>query len=131
MSDWSHQEEQDYTKKLDLGLFKKLFLHMRRHWRNMGFIALSMAVLAITDVFLPLMTRHAIDNYVTPGLPASAMWPFALTYLAIIAAITAVFFFILLAGRVGSASPTTCGKKASASCRSYPSPTTTGCRWAT
>ncbi len=101
MSDWSHQEEQDYTKKLDLGLFKKLFLHMRRHWRNMGFIALSMAVLAITDVFLPLMTRHAIDNYVTPGLPASAMWPFALTYLAIIAVqITAVFFFILLAGRV-------------------------------
>ena len=101
MSDWSHQEEQDYTKKLDLSLFKKLFVHMRRHWRNMGIIALSMAVLAVTDVILPLMTRHAIDHYVTPGLPAGAMWPFALTYLLIIAVqITAIFFFILLAGRV-------------------------------
>ncbi|NLE20871.1 MAG: ABC transporter ATP-binding protein, partial [Clostridiales bacterium] len=101
MSDWSHQEEKDYTKKLDLSLFKKLFVHMRRHWRNMGIIALSMAVLAVTDVILPLMTRHAIDHYVTPGLPAGAMWPFALTYLLIIAVqITAIFFFILLAGRV-------------------------------
>ena len=52
MSDFSHIEEQDYTRKFDPGLFKKLFLHMRRHWKKMGFVAAMMAVLAVTDVIL-------------------------------------------------------------------------------
>ena len=101
MSDFSHIEEQDYTRKFDPGLFKKLFLHMRRHWKKMGFVAAMMAVLAVTDVILPLMTRHAIDHYITPEGLSSPLWPFGLAYLGIILAqVGSVFLFILVAARV-------------------------------
>ena len=100
MSDFSHLEEQEYTKKFDLGLFRKLFLHMRRHWKKMGLVGLCMSVLAVTDVFMPLLTRHAIDNYITPGTQVS-LWPFALLYLSVILLqVGVIFIFILTAGRV-------------------------------
>ena len=101
MSDFSYPEEQDYTKKFDFRLFKKLFLHMRRHWKSMGFVALMMSVMAITDVFFPLLTRHAIDNYITPGVAEVSLLPFGLVYLGIILLqVVVIFFFILVAGRV-------------------------------
>ncbi len=101
MSDTSHIEEQDYTKKFDPRLFQKLFLHMRHHWKKMYFIAAMMAVLAMTDVLMPLMTRHAIDNYIVPGAAGGSLWPFGLLYLAIILVqVASIFFFILVAGRV-------------------------------
>ncbi len=100
MSDFSHLEEQEYTKKFDLGLFRKLFLHMRRHWKKMGLVGLCMSVLAVTDVFMPLLTRHAIDNYITPRTQVS-LWPFALLYLSVILLqVGVIFIFILTAGRV-------------------------------
>ena len=103
MSDFSHLEEQDYTKKFDPRLFKKLFLQLRHHWKSMGFVALMMVVLAVTDVLMPLLTRHAIDNYVVATGAAMSLWPFILVYLAIIALqVAAVFFFILVAGRIES-----------------------------
>lgn len=101
MSDFTYIEEQDYNKKFDLSLFKKLFFHMRRHWKKMGFVALMMAIMAITDVFFPLLTRHAIDNYIMPGGAGGSLWPFALLYLGlIIIQSVVVFLFILVAGRV-------------------------------
>lgn len=101
MSEISHIEEQDYTKKFDPGLFKKLFLHMRHHWKKMYFVAAMMAVLAITDVILPLLTRHAIDHYILPTQEAASLWPFGLLYLGIILVqVASVFLFILVAARV-------------------------------
>ena len=101
MSDISHIEEQDYTKKFDPRLFQKLFRHMHHHARKMYFVAAMMAVLAITDVILPLMTRYAIDNYILPGRAAVSLWPFGLAYLGIILVqVASVFFFILVAARV-------------------------------
>ncbi|NLM86064.1 MAG: ABC transporter ATP-binding protein [Clostridiales bacterium] len=101
MSDMSFIEEQDYTKKFDPLLFKKLFVHMRKHWKAMGFVAAMMAIMAITDVFFPLLTRHAIDNYILSGADAASLWPFALLYLAlIILQVIVIFLFILVAGRV-------------------------------
>ncbi|MDI9520507.1 MAG: ABC transporter ATP-binding protein [Bacillota bacterium] len=101
MSDFSYIEEQDYNKKFDLSLFKKLFFHMKRHWKKMGFVALMMSVMAIIDVFFPLLTRHAIDNYIVPGQSSASLWPFILVYLALILIQSAVvFLFILVAGRV-------------------------------
>ena len=101
MSDFSFIEEQDYTRKFDLKLFKKLFLHMRHHWKKMGFVAAMMAVLAITDVILPLMTLHAIDHYITPEGLSAPLWLFGLAYLGIILVqVASVFLFILVAARV-------------------------------
>lgn len=101
MSDFSFIEEQDYTKKFDLSLFKKLFFHMRRHWKPMGFVALMMGIMAITDVFFPLLTRHAIDNYILPAQREVSLWPFALLYFGLVVLQSVVIFlFILVAGRV-------------------------------
>ena len=103
MSDFSHLEEQDYTKKFDPRLFKKLFLQLRHHWKSMGFVALMMVVLAVTDVFIPLLTRHAIDNYIMVNEAAQSLVPFILVYLVVIALqMSAIFFFILTAGRIES-----------------------------
>ena len=101
MSDFTHPEDQDYTKKVDLSLWKKLFFHIRRHWKKMGVIGVCMGILAISDVIIPLLTRHAIDNYITPGLGLRVLVPFALVYLVIIIMqVAAVFVFIFLAGQV-------------------------------
>ena len=101
MSSFTHPEDQDYTKKVDLSLWKKLFFHIRRHWKKMGVIGVCMGILAISDVIIPLLTRHAIDNYITPGLGLRVLVPFALVYLVIIIMqVAAVFVFIFLAGQV-------------------------------
>ena len=103
MSNTSFIEEQDYTKKFDPGLFKKLFVRMRRHWKAMGFVALMMVVLAVTDVFIPLLTRHAIDNYIVVNEATQSLWPFILVYLVIIILqVASIFFFILVAGFIES-----------------------------
>ena len=101
MSDFSYIEEQDYNKKFDLSLFKKLFFHMRRHWKKLGVVALMMSVIAIIDVLFPLLTRHAIDNYILPGESNVSLRLFILVYIAMILIQTAaIFLFILVAGRV-------------------------------
>ncbi|NLX83163.1 MAG: ABC transporter ATP-binding protein [Clostridiales bacterium] len=103
MSDFSYLEEQDYTKKFDPKLFGKLFVQLRRHWKSMGFVALMMVVLAVTDVFIPLLTRHAIDNYIVVNEAGQSLLPFILVYLVIIALqVSSIFFFILVAGRIES-----------------------------
>lgn len=100
MSDFSYIEEQDYTKRFDITLWKKLFSHLKRHWKNMAIICAFMALLALTDVAMPLLTRHAIDHYILPGQTTSLL-PFALVYLLVtLLQVAAVFFFILLAGKV-------------------------------
>ena len=100
MSDFSHIEEQDYTKKFDLGLFKKLFFHVRRHWGKLALVAAMMAVLAITDVMLPLLTRHAIDHFIV-GASQDSFWPFGLVYLLVILVqVASIFLFILIAGKI-------------------------------
>lgn len=103
MSNTSFIEEQDYTKKFDPGLFKKIFVRMRRHWKAMGFVALMMVVLAVTDVLIPLLTRHAIDNYIMVNEATQSLWPFILVYLVIIILqVASIFFFILVAGFIES-----------------------------
>jgi ATP-binding cassette subfamily B protein len=101
MSDYILPEEQDYSKKFDPGLFVKLAKHMRRHWKKMGIVGLCMTVLAVTDVFLPLLTRYAIDNFITPDMQKGAMTLYIILYLAVfLLQIASVFIFILMAGQV-------------------------------
>ena len=73
MSDMSFIEEQDYTKKFDPLLFKKLVVHMRKQWKAMGFVAAIMAIIVITDVFFQLLTRHAIDKYILEGTYSASL----------------------------------------------------------
>ena len=60
-------QEQEYTKKLDLGIWKKIFFYARPFYKNVIYLALFMAGLAACDVLAPLLTEYAIDNIIATG----------------------------------------------------------------
>lgn len=95
-----YQEEQDYTRPINLQTWKKLLVSAKGFYRYYAGILLSMAALAVTDVLMPLMTRISIDRFIVPrtieGLPR-----FLLMYgLLLTMQICCVFFFIFFAARV-------------------------------
>ncbi|MCH5288066.1 MAG: ABC transporter ATP-binding protein [Christensenellaceae bacterium] len=57
-------EEQDYTKRFDLSLWKKLLRIAKPYHRNLFYIIAFMGVCAIMDVLLPRMNAYAIDVYI-------------------------------------------------------------------
>ena len=97
-------EEQDYTKRFDLSLWKKILRHAKEYhidlYRLFGYMALS----AGCDVIFPLMTSYAIDNFIpnlnhpggTDGLPV-----FIGVYLLILAVqVFTIFRFLYLGGKI-------------------------------
>ena len=63
----SYFEEQDYTKQFDLGLWKHLLRYAKPYRKQLAMIALTMIMAGGIDVVFPLMTRYAIDHFITPG----------------------------------------------------------------
>ena len=49
-------QEKDYTQKFDLSLWRKIFHHARQYYPHLAALALSMAISALCDVALPLLT---------------------------------------------------------------------------
>ncbi len=99
MSDF-HPEEQSTDKKFNFSIWLRLLKDSRGQWKRLAVIAAMMGVLAVVDIVVPLMTRFAIDRYITPR-DTGGLWLFVLVYLVMIAGQTyAVYKFIDLAGRV-------------------------------
>ena len=61
------QEEQDYNKRFDLNLWKRLFYYARPFYKYLVGVALCMMCSALMDTVFPLMNRYAIDTFVTQG----------------------------------------------------------------
>ena len=65
-------QEQDYTKRFDLSLWRKLIKVAKPYHKNLIAVVLFMAVSAIIDVIMPNMNAYAIDvfiaNHSTAGL---------------------------------------------------------------
>ena len=61
------QEEQDYTKRFDAGLWKRLMHYSRPFYKYLAAVALCMICSALMDTLFPLMNRYAIDTFVTQG----------------------------------------------------------------
>ena len=65
-------QEQDYTKRFDLSLWRKLIKVAKPYHKNLIAVVLFMAVTAIIDVIMPNMNAYAIDvfiaNHSTAGL---------------------------------------------------------------
>jgi ATP-binding cassette subfamily B protein len=57
-------EEQDYSEKFDVGLWKKIFQFCKPHKRIFLTLAVSGLVLAFSEAMLPLFTGYAIDTFV-------------------------------------------------------------------
>ena len=93
-------QEEDYTKRFDLSLWKKLLRIARPFHRNLYLIMGTMALSAFIDVAMPLMNSYAIDNFIArstrEGLPVFA----AVYILFILLQVGAIFTFLHQSGYV-------------------------------
>lgn len=92
--------EKEYTKSIDLALWKDLFRYIKPYKKRIIFLIIVMIGSGGIDVIFPLMTKYAIDNYITKGV-FSGLWGFAGVYGGLVAlqAIN-VYFLIVIAGRI-------------------------------
>ena len=94
------QEEQDYTKKLDLGLWRRLLKYARPYYGLLLALAGTMVLNAVGDVLFPMLTSYAIDNFIVPQSVRGLGW-FILTYLLVLAMqVTTIFAFQRFAAKV-------------------------------
>ncbi len=104
------QEEQDYTKRFDMSLWKKLVGYAKPFHLHLLLIMTLMLVSAYCDVQIPMLTKEAIDTYIAPVGEAAALassdrlanfgW-FALRYsLVIITQVICIFSFCFTSGKV-------------------------------
>ena len=97
-------EEQDYTKRFDLSLWKKILHYAKDYYRDLARQGICMGITAGCDVVFPLLTSYAIDHFIpnlnhpggTEGLPA-----FIVAYLLLLAVqVYSIFRFLYLGGKV-------------------------------
>ena len=93
-------EEQDFTRRFDMRVWRHVLAYARPYYRHLALIALTMMVCAGIDVLFPLFTREAIDRFVEGGTLEGAGL-FALKYfLAVVAQAGTVLVFCELSSRV-------------------------------
>ncbi len=94
------QHEQDYTKRLDAGLWVRVLGHVKPfHPHLIGIIAL-MIVCAAMDVVFPLLTREAIDVFIGGGTTEGLGWFITRYVIVMLVQTAAIAGFIFLCGRV-------------------------------
>ena len=93
------QQEKDFTKRLDAGLWRRLIGYMKPYHRHLLLIMATMAVSALCDTLFPLLTREAIDRFATQQ-PTGALLGFIARYVATVLLQTGcIFAFCQLCGR--------------------------------
>lgn len=93
-------QEQEYNKKIDLSLWRKLFKYVMPYKKYMIMLTLVMMAVGGIDVIFPLMTRYAIDNFVIEG-KFEGLWIFAAVYgLLVLIQATNVKLLALNAGSI-------------------------------
>ena len=94
-----YQQEQDYTKKLDAGLWRRVIGYMKPYHRHLIAIMATMAVSALCDTIFPLLTREAIDTFIGSGQTAGRAW-FVARYIGTVLLQSAcIFTFCQICGR--------------------------------
>lgn len=109
-------EEQDYTKKFSLSLWRKVLRHTKEYRGDLVKLILVMGVTAVCDVVFPLLTSYAIDHFIpTLDHPGSAegLPMFVAMYLAVLLVqVASIFAFLYLGGKIEVGSCYTIRKKA-------------------
>ncbi len=94
------QEEQDYTSKFNMGIWKKLFKLAKPFYRFIIAIMLIMVLNGVMDVIFPLLNSEAIDSFAAQGRIEGIGW-FIAKYFGVLAIqVGCIFAFTLLSGRV-------------------------------
>lgn len=88
------------TNKLDIGIWRKLFKYLTEFKNELIIVALIMMGVAGIDALMPLMTRYAIDNFITKNT-TDGLKVFALVYfIIVIFQVINVRLFIRQAGKI-------------------------------
>ncbi len=99
MSDAAFHEE-EYNKQFDTRLWRKALRYTIPYRYYIIALSIVMIIVGGIDAIFPLLTRHAIDNYVIPG-NLSELPKFAWLYVVIVTAQGInVWLLIALAGKV-------------------------------
>lgn len=94
----SEPQEDVFSDRLDLKLWKQVFAHARPYKRLVIPLAIAAVIIAICDASFALVTRWAVDK-VAGGNPAVDLWPPVIVYATLAVALSAgVFVFIISAG---------------------------------
>lgn len=93
-------QEQDYTKRFDFGLWKKLFRYAKAYKKQFMQVGAIMVMVGGIDAIFPLMSKYAIDHFIIPH-SLDGLWKFVAVYLGIVVwQATNVWFLIAIAGKV-------------------------------
>lgn len=96
----SVHKEQEYTKRFDFSLWKKLYQFIKPYKKRLLILASFMLSLAGVDVILPLMSKYAIDHFVVPQ-NTDGIVVFGIVYFVLIIVQSMnIYFFIAIAGKI-------------------------------
>ena len=97
-----YQEEQDYTKRFDASLWRKLFKYAKPYHLQLLLVCVCMFLSARIDVEIPLLTAEAIDTFIA-NQTLEGFTGFAIRYtLVILAQVALIFIFCFTSGRIES-----------------------------
>ena len=96
----SFNEEQDFSKQLDIKLWLKLYGMMKIYKKEIVAIFITMIILAGFDAAFPLMSKYAIDNFVVKGTLVGFPVFVALYLVMLLIQSFLVYYFIYIAGRL-------------------------------
>ena len=93
-------QEEDYTKRFDFGLWKKLFPYAKAYKRLFIALIVVMIVVGGIDAIFPLLSKYAIDHFIIPG-SLKGLGRFIAIYLVVmIVQAVNVWLLISLAGKI-------------------------------
>ena len=96
----SMHKEEEYTKRFDWELWRKLLLYLKPYKKHLTVLGIVVIILAGIDTVFPLLTRYAVDEYIVPK-SLDGLWRFGLLYLfLVITQAGVVWLFIAFAGKV-------------------------------
>lgn len=94
------QQEQEYSKKLDFGIWLKLLKYTVPYRKLMLLLGFVMIGVAGIDVIFPLMTKYAIDHFAVTQSIAGLKY-FIMGYAALVAVQAVnVYLLIAIAGKI-------------------------------
>ena len=96
----SYFEEEDFTKKVELKLWRRLIAYAMKYKKLVLFTMGCLLLVSAADILYPLFTKYAIDKFITPknitGLPYFAIAYFIL----ILISGGSVILFVSAAGKI-------------------------------
>ncbi len=93
-------EEQEYDKRFDWGLWRKLFKYIKAFKKEMIILSIVMVGVGGIDAIFPMLTKEAVDRFVIPG-KVDGLLGFGLIYgLLVVVQAVNVWALVTFAGKM-------------------------------